>query len=174
MTASAIIETPRLLLRVFGPDDAAALDSVHGDAQVMRFSVDGPKTPEQIVRFILYAMASHRQNGFAPWAVIWKETAACIGECGIYAQTVNGQSAFEISYRLRRDFWNRGIATEAASACRDYAFDRLRLPRVISIIEPANLASIRVAEKVGMLRGSETTFHGIPVHIYGLAASRAC
>jgi RimJ/RimL family protein N-acetyltransferase len=79
-------------------------------------------------------------------------------------ETLVGGPRWKISYRLRRDFWHRVIATEAAKACRDHAFDRLRLSRLIS--------SIRVAEKVGMARETKTSFYGIPVNIYAINAAR--
>jgi [ribosomal protein S5]-alanine N-acetyltransferase len=79
MTSSAdeavVIETRRLILRVFSPDDAVAMQVVHGDPEVMHFSIDGPKTPEQIARFVQNASESHREKGYALWAVVWKDTA---------------------------------------------------------------------------------------------------
>lgn len=164
-----IFETPRLILRLFVIEDADALISVHGDPEVMHFSVDGVKTREQITRFIQNSQEHHRRNGHSQWAIIWKDTAQCIGECGISVQHVGGISEREISYRLNRSFWGRGIATEAATASRIHAFETLRLDRVISIIDPKNVASIRVAEKVGMKREQPEIFYGIPVVIYGAA-----
>lgn len=78
----------------------------------------------------------------------------------------------EIGYRLHPDFWNRGLATEAARATRDYAFRDLKLPRVISIIMPENFASRRVAEKNGMRIEKETLFKGFPSLIFALSRSR--
>jgi ribosomal-protein-alanine N-acetyltransferase len=167
-SSPSILETPRLILRVFAPDDADALERLHGDATVMRFSIGGPKTREQITAFIRNSRESYQRIGYSQWAIVWKNTGQCIGECGIWLQQIDGVDAHELSYRLRRDFWNRGIATEAALACRLYVFDKLDLDRVISIIDPRNAASIRVAEKVGMRREKDALFHEIPVAIYSL------
>ena len=79
-----------------------------------------------------------------------KSDGICVGECGICVQEVAGEKEFEISYRLRRDCWGIGLATEAARACRDYGFKQAGLRRLISIIESENVASIRVAEKMGV------------------------
>jgi ribosomal-protein-alanine N-acetyltransferase len=166
-----IVETPRLTLRVLEIDDVEALERVHGDPDVMRFSVDGAKTRDQILRYIANARECHRRTGHSQWAVVWRQAGLCIGECGIWQQDVDGIAGHEISYRLRRDFWNRGIATEAARFCRDYGFERLRLDRMISIVDPRNTASIRVAEKIGMAREKEGVFHGIAVTIYGVTSA---
>jgi ribosomal-protein-alanine N-acetyltransferase len=165
---SAVIDTPRLALRVFDDGDVDALEGVHGDPRVMHFSVNGPKTRDQICRFIHNMQARHQRDGHSQWAVVWKATGRCIGECGILLQDVEGAREHEIGYRLNSDFWGRGIATEAATACRDYGFVTLGFERLVSIIDPRNLASIRVAEKVGMAREKSAVFHGIPVSIYAL------
>jgi RimJ/RimL family protein N-acetyltransferase len=163
------LQTPRLILRLFVAEDADALVSVHGDPEVMRFSADGVKTREQITRFIQKTQAYHRRNGYSQWAIVWKSTGQCIGECGILVQHVGGIAEREISYRVSRSFWGRGIATEAATASRIHAFETLRLDRFISIIDPRNVASVRVAERVGMTGEKAEIFHGIPVVIYGAA-----
>ena len=78
------------------------------------------------------------------------------------------QGAAELGYDFRSDFWNRGYATEAACAVRDYAFDVLSLPRLISLIRVGNLPSKRVAEKVGMILAEEFTRYGIQYWKYSL------
>ena len=73
-----------------------------------------------------------------------------------------------IGYRLHPSYWGRGIATEAARAVRDHAFNDLRIERVISLIHPENLASRRVAEKNGMAPEKETVFRGFPAIVFGI------
>jgi len=72
-------------------------------------------------------------------------------------QRVDDEPLVEVGWHVRRDLWGRGLATEAGMACRDYAFDELRVERLVSIIRPENRASCRVAEKVGMTVWRETT-----------------
>lgn len=163
-----VLETHRLTLRVFDIDDVDALVSVHGDPDVMRYSTNGPKTIYQIKQFIENAREHHWREGYSQWAIIWKPTGHLIGECGIWLHDIVGFNEHEISYRLNSTFWNRGIATEAVIACRDFAFGTLGFDRVISIIDPQNEASISVARKVGMLPQKNAVFHGIPVVIYGV------
>ena len=170
---SVIIDTPRLALRVFEDSDVDALESVHGDPRVMHFSAYGTKTSDQIRRFIENMQARQQRDGHSQWAVVWKATGQCIGECGILLQDVEGAREREIGYRLNSDFWRRGIATEAATACRDYGFATLGFERLVSIIDPRNTASIRVAEKMGMAREKRAVFHGIPVSVYALRKGAA-
>ena len=173
MSGPDVLETPRLTLRVFDEHDLDALESVHGDPRVMHFSVSGPKTRDQIRRFIYNMQARHQRDGHGQWAVVWKATGQCIGECGILLQPVESDHEHEIGYRLNANFWGRGIGTEAATACRNYGFATLGLDRLVSIIDPRNLASIRVAEKVGMVREKSAVFHGIPVSIYAIRRGAA-
>jgi RimJ/RimL family protein N-acetyltransferase len=81
---------------------------------------------------------------------------------------VAGQSIAELGYDFRSDYWNQGYATEAALAVRDYAFDVLQLPQLISLIRVGNLASKRVAEKVGMTPEDEFARYGIRYWKYSL------
>lgn len=81
---------------------------------------------------------------------------------------INNKQEIELSYRLARSYWGQGLGSEAAQACRDYAFTQLKLKRLISIIEPRNVASIRVAEKAGLILEQKLTLHDLPVLIYAI------
>jgi len=171
-----ICETSRLILRKFNESDVEPLLSILGDPEVMRFSIKGPATREDIqTKYLPSCLKRYSRDGLGQWAVVRKSDGICIGECGICAQEIDGQREFEISYRMRRDCWGLGLATEAARACRDYGFKQAGLHRLISIIESENAASIRVAEKMGMTLAKSASFHNIPVLIYSVAnaATRA-
>lgn len=88
--------------------------------------------------------------GFGFWAVIDKNTKSFIGQVGLLVQNVNGKEELEIGYLLKRKYWNKGYATEAAIACKEYAFNCLNKNRVVSIIRDNNYSSQRVAKRVGM------------------------
>jgi RimJ/RimL family protein N-acetyltransferase len=94
------------------------------------------------------------------------------GYCGFFHQQVDRTDEIEIGYRLYPDYWNRGLATEAAQAARDHAFRDLQLARVISLIHPDNIASRRVAEKNGMIFEKETTFRGFPTLVFAITRQR--
>ena len=167
---SIVCETSRLILRQFNESDVDPLLGFRGDPQVMRFSIRGPETREDIqTKYLPGCLKRYSRDGLGQWAVVRKSDGICVGECGICAQEIEGEREFEISYRMRRDCWGTGLATEAARACRDYGFKKAGLRRLISIIESENAASIRVAEKMGMTLEQRASFHGIPVLIYSVA-----
>jgi RimJ/RimL family protein N-acetyltransferase len=110
--------------------------------------------------------------GFGPYAVVERQRQAVIGYCGLFFfPDINGQPEVEIGYRLERSAWGRGYATEAARAVRDFAFGDLGMQRLIAIIDPSNIASIRVAEKIGMHHEAEVMLEGYthPDHVYVIA-----
>ena len=156
-----IVETDRLVVRQFRLSDADAMNRVFGETEVMRFG-DGVQTPEWVHDWLRHRLENYRQkSGIGPWAVIEKSSGETIGYCGLfYFPDVCGQPETEIGYRLALPYWGRGYATEAARAVRDYAFNILCLPRLIAMIDPQNVASIRVAEKLGMHYEKDVMFEG--------------
>jgi RimJ/RimL family protein N-acetyltransferase len=147
-----IAETERLILREFTLDDLDDMAALFADPEVMRFSL-GTKSREQTERWIKGCQEDYSPErwGFGLWAVVLKEGGDLIGFCGLSRfDDIDGRPEVEVGYRLARRFWGQGFATEAALATRDCAFQTLGLTRLISIIEPANSASVRVAEKIGM------------------------
>lgn len=171
-TSNLILQTPRLILQLLESTDCNDLMSVFGDPLVMKFSVSGIKTLEQIKSFIALSQKNYKHIGMGQWAVILKETNQCIGVCGINPQLIDGVKEFEISYRLAHQYWGKGLATEAAVACRDIGIQQFHLNRLISIIEAKNRASIRVAEKTGMKHEKNAMFHDIPVLIYSISSEQ--
>ncbi len=170
METSIVCHTSRLILRKFNESDLDSLLSFRGDPEVMRFSITGPETRQDIqTRYLPSCLKRYSRDGLGQWAVVRKSDGLCVGECGICAQQVDGEKEFEVSYRIRRDCWGNGLATEAARACCDYGFNKAGLRRLISIIETENAASIRVAEKMGMTLEKRATFHNISVLIYSIA-----
>lgn len=82
-----------------------------------------------------------------------------IGQCGVTVQDCNGREVLEVGYLFCKDFWGQGYATEAAKACRDYAFTHLHTDEVFSIIRDNNFPSQRVAERNGMRPHGSFTKH---------------
>jgi len=168
-----IADTERLFLREFHIADGEAMDRVFGDAEVMQFGTK-IQTPDWVRHKFLRGCLEdyHQKWGFGLWAVVQKSDRQVMGFCGLsHFPDVAGRAETEIGYRLARSYWGQGFATEAARAVRDYAFQTLCLPRVVSIIHPQNRASIRVAEKLGMQFEKETVFQGNPAHIYALSTA---
>jgi RimJ/RimL family protein N-acetyltransferase len=165
-----IAETGRLILRHFHIVDGDAMDRVFGDPEVMKYS-RGVETPQWVRGWLRGCLEDYHQKwGFGLWAVVEKGSRDVIGFCGLSRfDDVGGQPETEIGYRLARAYWGCGFATEAAGAVRDYGFATLCLPRLISIIDPRNVASIRVAEKVGMRYEKDVTFQGFEDRVYAIS-----
>ncbi len=167
-----ILTTERLFLRYFQITDVEAMYGVFGDEEVMRFS-DGVQTKEWIQNWLQKQIENYQDGGFGPYAVVEKHKQEVIGYCGLsFLPDVNGQPEVEIGYRLRRSAWGQGYATEAVIAVLDYAFNALGLKRIIAMIDPTNVASIRVAEKVGMRYEQDVMFEGYdhPDRVYVIAS----
>jgi len=150
-----ILETSRLILREFRPDDADALTRVLSDPETMRF-YPSPYDRDGVENWIARNIRRYANDGHGLWAMILKASGELIGDCGLTVQNVDGAGELEIGYHVRRDLWGQGLATEAARACRDYGFARLPVERIISLIRPENQPSRRVAEKNGMTVWKET------------------
>jgi [ribosomal protein S5]-alanine N-acetyltransferase len=163
-----ILDTPRLILREFVPDDVDALARVVSDPETMSFypvSFDRPAVKDWIAR----NRTRYAKDGHGLWAMTVRSTGELIGDCGLTVQDVDGANEIEIGYHVRRDHWGQGFATEAARACRDFGFARLPVDRLVSIIRPENLPSRRVAEKIGMTVWKEVTRANLPHLVYSLA-----
>ncbi|HEX3420239.1 MAG TPA: GNAT family N-acetyltransferase [Candidatus Udaeobacter sp.] len=167
----AILETSRLTLRPFREYDLHRLSSLMANQDFMRFSL-GVYTREQTQAVLDKILSSDRAGLPSQFAAVIRAGGKLIGYCGFFHQIVDEKNEIEIGYRLHPDYWNKGIATEGARGVRDHAFRDLELPRVISLIHPENIASRRVAEKIGMTLEKETTFRGFPTQVFSL--SRAC
>ena len=96
----------------------------------------------------------YREDGFGLWAVVLKQTGEMIGQCGITVQQCGADRVLEIGYLFQKAFWHQGYAIEAAAACKEYAFTKLNVAEVFSIIRDTNIPSQNVAKRNGMvLRG---------------------
>lgn len=144
-----ILETSRLTLREFSTDDADALALVLSDSETMRY-YPAPLDRTGVEEWIARNIRRYAKYGHGLWAMVLKSTGELIGDCGLTVQNVDGIDEIEIGYHVRSDLWGRGLATEAAQACRDLGFARLPVDRLISLIRPENVPSRRVAEKNGM------------------------
>ncbi len=162
-----ILETSRLILREFSDEDVDALALVLSDRETMRF-YPAPYDRRGVQEWIARNRRRYAENGHGLWGMILKETGDLIGDCGLAVQSVDGRNEVEIGYHVRRDLWGQGLATEAARACRDFGFARLKVERLISLIRPENLPSRRVAEKNGMTVWKETIWRDLPHLVYAI------
>ena len=143
-----ILETDRLLIREFVEEDAEAFFSFNGDSEVMRHTGEPPSTSVNQVRQMIRVYPDYRTHGYGRWAVVHKPDGLVVGFNGL--KYLEDLCEVDLGYRLRVDYWGRGIATESSLEIVRYGFETLRLERIIGLVLPANTASIRVLEKVGM------------------------
>lgn len=144
-----IIETERLYLRELVFEDAEELSKVLSDPESMQFYPE-PFSREKVERWIEWNLTNYKTNKHGLWAVILKDGEKFIGDCGITMQKIDGETVPEIGFHILKDYWNNGYASEAALACKQYAFKVMNYPSVFSYTTIRNIASQKVAEKIGM------------------------
>ena len=166
-----IIETERLYLRELQPSDLGSLSKIMQDDQTM-YAYEGAFNDQEVQGWLEKQIGNYRRDGFGLWAVILKETEEMIGQCGLTWQDFAGCRVLEIGYLFQRVFWHHGYASEAAIACKHYAFEQLKATEVFSIIRDTNLASQKVAERNGMTRCGEFVKHyrgvQMPHYVYSI------
>lgn len=163
--------TARLVFRQMTEDDLDDMAALLGDPDVMRH-YPRPRTRAEARAWIAWNQRLYRDEGFGLWVIALRDTGEFVGDCGLTPQEVDGIRELEIGYHVRADLHGRGLATEAASACRDFARDDLHAERLIAIIRPDNVASQRVAEKIGLPFERDTSHRGLPVRIHAAALRR--
>jgi RimJ/RimL family protein N-acetyltransferase len=164
---TTVLKTQRLCLREYKHEDLDALAMMFADEELMRY-YSHPKSRDESLAWIEWNLGLYQEHGFGLWVMELLHTAEFIGDCGLTPQTVQGVTDIEVGWHTKREQWNRGLATEAAIACRDRAFGELGLERLISIVHPDNLASKRVAEKIGMKVESTVPHGSSPKVIYAM------
>ncbi len=164
------LETERLLLRQWRHDDLEPYARICADPEVMRYLGGKPFNLRQSADQMEEFLQHWRDHGFGLWAAELRVSGAFIGFIGLTTHT--WWPGVEVGWRLDRGFWNRGFATEGASAGLDYGFSELGLERIISITRPENTASRRVMEKIGLTFEQDAVLpHAGPVVIYGIDRS---
>ena len=140
---------------------------ISADPEVARYLGNGkPLDRYEAWRSLAAHLGHWALRGYGMFAVVDRATNAFIGRAGFFQP--EGWPGFEIGWTIARESWGRGFATEAATRCLEYAFDTLAQPHVISVIQPGNLASIRVAEKIGESFERSFRLLGNEVSIYGV------
>ncbi|MBD2099200.1 GNAT family N-acetyltransferase [Trichocoleus sp. FACHB-591] len=162
-----VFETPRLLLRQFTQDDVDDLAAMYADPAVMTY-LGGVRSYETTQQHIERIIQNYQDYGFGLWAVIHKGDRRLMGRCGLIPQTIEGQGEVEIGYLLSHAYWGQGLATEAATAIRDYGFNTVGCDRLISLIDPHNLASQKVALRVGLTYEKDVILSDKPIRLYAI------
>jgi RimJ/RimL family protein N-acetyltransferase len=161
------LSTDRLILRPFHAEDFDAYADLMADAEVMRFiGVGKPLSRADAWRNLAMMLGHWQLRGYGLWAVEERATGELVGRIGCWEP--DGWPGFEVGWTLRRRSWGRGFATEGGRATLHYAFTELKRPQIISLIHPANAASVRVAQRLGERLEGRTEVGGNAALIYGL------
>jgi len=152
-----ILETDRLTLREFILSDAKAMFELNADPEVVKYTGDAPFRSEKEAESFLINYTDYQINGYGRWAMVTKSDKEFIGWCGL---KLNEESQIDLGFRIFRKYWNKGFASEAAKACLDYGFNHLGFEKIIGRVVNANIASIKVLEKLGMKFWKNDTCHG--------------
>ena len=146
-----ILETKRLLLRLQVVADLDDLFALYCDPEITKYIPDAPRNQKETreeLEWFLNGHPKHPELGL--WATIHKATGKFIGRCGLLPWIIEGRQEVEVAYTIARKYWGQGLGTEVAQAILDYGFGELKLSRLICLIDPQNIASQKVAEKIGM------------------------
>jgi RimJ/RimL family protein N-acetyltransferase len=167
MRTPPTLETERLLLRDWRGRDLDAHAEMSADPEVMRYLGEGATLDRAKSWAEVAVHIGHwALRGYGQWALERKRDGASIGRAGLWNPP--GWPGLEVGWKLARDAWGQGYATEAGAASIEWAWSILDAGELISVIQPATAASIRVAERLGMRRLRETTLKGQPVAIFGI------
>lgn len=153
-----ILETKRLYLRKLTIDDLPALKHILQD-EITMTAYEGAFNDAEVVEWFNRQRDRYTKDGIGLWAVILKSTKQMIGQCGLTYQPWKGDTVLEIGYLFERAYWHQGYATEAARACKRYAFKTLGATEVCSIIRDTNIASQHVAIRNGMTKIDRSIKH---------------
>jgi ribosomal-protein-alanine N-acetyltransferase len=163
-----VLESERLLFRDHEPADVDAYCEMEADPEVRRYVGGAPRPRDAAERKFHGSLHRPASDLLWMWATVYKPEGRYIGRCGVYPHFGSGGRTIAaegtLAFYLARMYWGRGLATEAGRAFVDFAFDELRLSRVVAVVQVGNDASTRVLEKLGFSlvsteTGEERSFH---------------
>ena len=167
-----VVDTGRLLLRRFFPEDLEAFYQLGSRPEIIRYAQGTPYPSREVALEFMRAapIRDYATYGYGRFACVWKATGQVIGFSGIKYLPEIAEN--ELGYRFLPEFWGRGLATEAGRASVDFARDDLRLKRLVALVHPDNVASSAVVTKLGFrverrLRGS--ALPDVDVHLFARA-----
>lgn len=149
-----VLETERLILRELCQVDFQDLAEILQNPNVM-YAYEHSFSDSDVQIWLDRQIERYKKYGFGLWAIVLKDTGEMIGQAGLTMQPYKNTEVLEIGYLLKERFWHYGYAREAAMGCKKYAFEKLNKDRVYSIIKADNLASMKVAENIGMSKEDE-------------------
>ena len=155
-----VLETRRLMLCELEPCDLESILPMMQDPEVMRYWPQ-PYTRESTSEWISHWVTRYAEDGCGYWLARDRHSGEVIGQAGVILQDLGGtEPEAGLGYIIHRPYWRQGFAVEAASACRDWAFNALEASRVVATVRPENLPSVAVARKIGLTPEREIDYKG--------------
>ncbi|HEY9633092.1 MAG TPA: GNAT family N-acetyltransferase [Coleofasciculaceae cyanobacterium] len=163
-----VIETRRLQLRHFTPNDADELYRIYSYPDLFKYMPNQQPLLWEQTRIVIDSLIeSWQRHRFGVWAVIYKKNQELIGHCGL--KFLDNTLEIQMGYLLLKSYWGIGLGTEAAGVALKYGFEEASLERIVAIAKPENIASRRVMEKVGMKYEKNAHFYGNDVVYYSIS-----
>ena len=172
------LTTARLRLEPMDDAHVDGLNALNSDPEVMRYLSGKPETRAETVAMVDRVKARWREQGYSWWTAIERDTGAIVGAGAV--QNLRREATLlpdlacplELGWRLRRDRWGRGLATELALAIGDFAFDTLGAKEVYAVCDPANAASAGVMARLGMTHEGLQRWYGKDATTYRIEAAQ--
>ena len=171
--SNLFIETERLLIRPFKMEDIEPSYIMNLDAEVSRYTGDGGIVSKEEIerRIVENVFGDYEKHGFGRLAVELKGENKFIGFTGL--KYLEDMDEVDLGYRFMKEYWGKGIATESAKACVNLGFNKLGLKRLIAMVLPENIGSIRVLEKLNFEFEKEIIEDNQLAKIYSLIKEKA-
>lgn len=166
-----ILLTPRLRLEPLTDEHLQGLNRMNSDPEVMRYLGGKPETPEETRAVIERVKARWAEWGYSWWAFIERDGGELVGAGCVQHLGRERANPLELGWRLRREHWGRGLASEAAVAMADHAFGPLAAPELLAVCHPDNAASAMVMRRLGMSYRGVERWYEMDCSVYGLTAA---
>ena len=166
-----MVESERLIFREFTLDDLPVLIEQRSDPDVNKF-LGGTKlqNPDALAKRIRFYMSCYESHGFGMCAMIWKPSGEIIGSAGL--QPLDNTGEIEVGYSMIKEFWGKGIGTEAARAWLDHGFRNAGLDRIVAVAHTGNWASRHIMEKLGMKYEKSEVHYGNECAFYAISEDK--
>jgi ribosomal-protein-alanine N-acetyltransferase len=163
-----MLETERLLIRRFTPNDLEKLIQTRSDPEVSKY-LGGQELQNSVAlkKRLDFYLDCYEKFGFGMCAMIWKLTGEMIGSSGI--QPLEDTGEIEVGYSVVKEFWRQGIGFECARAWLEYGFENAALERIVAVTYPGNIGSRRILEKCGMKYEKIETHYNFECVFYGIS-----
>lgn len=163
-----MLETERLFMRKFTPEDLPELIELRSDPEVYKY-LGGTRmqNPVALEKRLQFYIGCYDKYGFGHHAMHWKETGEMIGWSGLQPLEETGE--IEVGYGMKKEFWRRGIGLECAKAWLEFGFEKANLKRIVAVAYPENTGSWRIMEKLGMHYEKNEEHYGVECVFYAIS-----